>query len=241
MWQRAQTAVSQADLVVILGTDHNGGLGSLTLTRQAYATPYGVLPTDLELVDKLTAAITPEAAFAAELNHRDEHSIELSAVWLHHIYQQNNITPKPMVPILVGSFHHFVMGDGHPEKDAGITAVIETLQREMACKKVLFVASVDLAHVGPVFDDNFVMDKSRREELEILDRRLMETAVQANAASWYNQIANIQDRNRICGFSPVYILLRILGASTGHPIAYDQCPTDPQNNSLVSICSLLID
>src|SRR5690606_22699686 len=157
VWQRAKTAVLEADLVIILGTDHNGGLGTFTLTRQPYATPYGVLPTDTDLVDELAAAIGEEAAFAEELHHRKEHSIELSAVWLHYLYQQAGIDPKPMVPILCGSFHHFVMNGAHPAQDDLLGTAVTTLQRATADKKVLIVASVDFAHVGPAFGDDYVM------------------------------------------------------------------------------------
>ena len=44
-WQLAADAVEEAELVILLGTDHGGGAGALTLTRQNYATPWGVLPT----------------------------------------------------------------------------------------------------------------------------------------------------------------------------------------------------
>jgi AmmeMemoRadiSam system protein B len=44
-WKRAAQAVREAELVILLGTDHYG-LDLFTLTRQSYATPYGVLPTD---------------------------------------------------------------------------------------------------------------------------------------------------------------------------------------------------
>ena len=166
-WRRVETAVSEAELVIIFGTDHNGGLGTVTLTRQAYATPYGVLPADTDLVDKLAAAaIGEEAAFAEEAHHIKEHAIELSAVWLHYTTQRLGLEPKPMVPILCGSFQHFVMTGEHPGDDEGLTAVIETLQRETAGKKVLVVASVDFAHVGPNFGDSFNMDDARRTALK---------------------------------------------------------------------------
>ena len=45
VWSAAEQAVQDADLAIIFGTDHSGGLGKVTLTRQNYATPYGVLPT----------------------------------------------------------------------------------------------------------------------------------------------------------------------------------------------------
>ena len=107
VWRRAKTAVLEADLVVILGTDHNGGPGTFTLSRVPYATPFGVLPTDLDLVDKLSEAIGPEEAYKEEIHHRNEHSVELSAVWLHYLYHQANMPPPPIVPVLVGIFPSF--------------------------------------------------------------------------------------------------------------------------------------
>lgn len=241
VWREAEAAVAEADLVIILGTDHNGGPGTVTLTRLPYATPYGVLPTDPQLIDRLAEAIGPAAAFAEELHHREEHSVELSAVWLHYLYRRLGVAPKPMVPILVGSFQHFVRNGAHPATDPRLTAVIDTLQRETAGKRVLAVASVDLAHVGPNFGDNFLMDAPRRAQLRTADAALMATAVTGDAAAWYEQIARVQDRNRICGFSPVYLLLRYLGKTTGRQIAYDQCTADANDTSLVSICGLLLD
>lgn len=241
VWQRARAAVLEADLVLIFGTDHNGSSGAVTLTRQPYATPFGVLPADPGLIDTLAEAIGPEAAFAEELNHRQEHSVELSAVWLHYIYQQAGTSPRPMVPILCGSFHHFVSNGSHPGEDSRLTAAVETLQRETAGRKVLVVASVDLAHVGPNFGDNFPMETSRRAQLKESDRRLIQAILQGDAAGFYDQIAAVQDRNRICGFSPIYLMLRYLGSTSGVEIAYDHCPADPQDTSLVSICGLLLE
>ena len=241
-WRRAETAVSEAELVIIFGTDHNGGLGTTTLTRQAYATPYGVLPADQELIDKLAAAIGEEAAFAEEAHHIKEHAIELSAVWLHYTYQRLGIAPKPMMPILCGSFQHFVMNGGHPGDDGGLTAVIETLQRETAGKKVLVVASVDFAHVGPNFGDSFNMDAARRATLKTTDEAMMSAIRQGDAADFYAQIAAVEDRNKICGFSSIYLMLRYLDSvASGLTVAYDHCPADAEDNSLVSIGGMLLE
>lgn len=240
VWRRAATAVLEADLVLIFGTDHNGGYGTITLTRQPYATPYGVLPTDLALIDELAAAIGPENAFGEELHHRAEHSVELSAVWLHHIYRQAGVAPKPMVPILCGSFHHFVANGSHPAEDTLLNTAVTTLRRATAGKKVLAVASVDLAHVGPNFGDDFPMDAARRARLKQEDDHLIRAILQGDAADFYAQIAAMQDRNRICGFSSIHTMLRFLGPVSGQQIAYDHCPADAQNTSLVSICGLLL-
>lgn len=242
VWRRAEAAVAEADLVLMFGTDHNGSAGSFTLTRQPYASPYGVIPTDLALIDKVAEAVGPQVAFAEELHHRSEHSVELSAVWLHYTAQQAGTPPPPMVPILCGSFQHFVMNGAHPADDVRLTAAIETLKEETTGKKVLAVASVDLAHVGPTFGDGFLMDESRRFELAQKDGRLIEAILQGDAADFYQQIAAVGDRNRICGFSSIYLMLRYLeSVERGIQVDYDHCPADSENNSLVSICGLLLN
>ena len=115
------------------------------------------------------------------------------------------------------------------------------LKKETADRRVLSVASVDLAHVGPTFGDQFLMDQARREKLAEQDLSLMAAAVNGDAESWYSQIADVGDRNRICGFAPTYLMLKYLGETNGNQIAYDQCPADEQDTSFVSICGLLID
>ena len=241
VWRRAQTAVLEADLVIILGTDHNGGPGTFTLTHQPYATPYGVLPTDTELVDTLATAIGEEAAFAEELHHRREHSIELSAVWLHYIYQQAGVEPRPMVPILCGSFHHFVMNGHHPAQDDLLATAVATLQSATAGKKVLTVASVDFAHVGPAFGDDYTMDDGRRAALRQADHNLVQAIIRGDDASFYDQIAAVEDRNKVCGFSSIYLMLRYLQATEGVQVAYNHCPADEDNHSLVSIAGILLE
>jgi len=237
VWRRAEAAVREAELVLIFGTDHNGSPGSITLTRLPYATPFGVLPNDPSLIDALAEAYGDEI-FAQELHHQNEHSVELSAVWLHHIRGQN---PPPVIPILCGSFHNFVTNGHHPADDARLNAFIERLRRETAGKRVLVVASVDLAHVGPNFGDDFPIDERRRSDLAQSDQLLMKSMAAGDDAGFYAQVAAVEDRNRICGFSSIYTMLRYLGPTTGVEIAYDQCPADMEDISYVSICGMLLD
>lgn len=241
VWSRSHEALAEADLVVILGTDHNGGAGTLTLTTQPYATPFGVLPSAAGLVAQLAEAIGPDEAFALELNHREEHSAELSAVWLHYVYHRLGQAPPPVLPVLTGSFHHFVGNGHHPVSDLRLNRFVETLREAVAGRRVVVVASVDLAHVGPSFGDPFVMDAARREALRQSDRRLMAAIGAGDHARFYDEIAAVHDRHRICGFSAIYLLLRLLEGTHGSAIAYDHCPADDEDNSLVSICGLLLD
>lgn len=241
VWRKAAPAVLQADLVLIFGTDHNGSPGSITLTNLPYATPYGVLPNDTDLIARLADSIGTQAAYAEELNHRREHSVELSAVWLHHVFHQVGADPCPMIPILVGSFHHYLGNGAHPADNPTFNHFLEILRTATKGLRVLAVASVDLAHVGPAFGDAFIMDEARRNRLRGDDRKLVEAALRGDSADYYRQIWTARDRNRICGFAPLYLMLRFLETDTGQMVAYEQCPADADNHSLVSICGLLLD
>ncbi|MBC7236764.1 MAG: AmmeMemoRadiSam system protein B, partial [Chloroflexi bacterium] len=50
VWKSSAKALGEAELVIMLGTDHHGSPGRITLTPQHYATPFGVLPTAGEVV-----------------------------------------------------------------------------------------------------------------------------------------------------------------------------------------------
>lgn len=241
VWHRAAAALAEAELVLLFGTDHYGGSGTVTLTQQAYATPFGVLPTAPDLVQALARAIGPRRAYDLELNHRQEHSVELSAVWLHYVYSQLGRDPAPMVPILCGSFQDFVHNGHHPAGNAALNAFVKTLRQETRARKVLAVASVDLAHVGPGFGDPFPVDERRRQKLATSDRRLIEALKDGDYARFYDEIAGVGDRYRICGFSSLYLMLRYLNGAQGREIAYEQCPADEQESTYVSICGLLLE
>jgi AmmeMemoRadiSam system protein B len=237
VWERAASAVQAADLVIIFGTDHAGSIGRITLTRQNYATPYGVLPTDTELVDAIADAIGEEAAFAEEIHHRGEHSIELAAVWLHHLRDGR---PCQVVPILCGSFQHFVDGEADPATDPTLDVLLDVLRTSTASRRTLVVAAADLAHVGPAFGDFLPIDHIRYGQLRAADEILIETLIDADADAFFRRIAAEGDRRNICGLPPIYLTLRLLsGNARGELTGYDRCPADGQHTSFVSVCGMV--
>jgi hypothetical protein len=145
-----------------------------------------------------------------------------------------------MVPILCGSFYEFITNGGNPAEDEKISRFIDTLREATADKKVLAVASVDLAHVGPNFGDDFVIDEARQTALRESDRDLMAAIGLGDAERFYYEVAAVDDQNRICGFSSIYLMLRYLGQTMGTQIAYEHCPADAQDQSFVSICGILL-
>jgi len=235
VWKRAADMVKAADLVVLLGTDHYGEDGRLTLTRQHYGTPFGVLPTAQEVVDTLAQAMGQDEAFAGELLHRSEHSIELAAVWLHHIRQGQ---PCELVPILCGSFSHFVRGEAAPEHDPTINGLVNTLRQTMDRRQVIVVAAADLSHVGPAFGGK-ALDIMGRARLQAADDKLIEQVCAGDAEEFFAAIKREGDRRNVCGLPPIYLTLRMLSPVQGERVAYARCPADQSDTSLVSVCGIV--
>jgi AmmeMemoRadiSam system protein B len=237
VWSQAAAVVRDAELVVVLGTDHHGDHGQITLTRQSYATPYGVLPTDQEVVDRIADVIGEGMAFSEELHHRDEHSIELAVAWLHHMRDGE---PCALVPILTGSFSHFVDGEAAPADDVLLTRFVKALQDALRGRAALVVAAGDLAHIGPAFDGPPV-DPFGLARLKVEDDYLIGTICEGEAERFFGVIREEGDRRNVCGLPPIYLLLRLLGGARGEPAGYDCCPADTHNTSFVSICGVLLE
>ncbi len=235
-WQRAKKGLESADLILIWGTDHKGGAGSLTLSSIPYATPYGILPTDDHIVRELAAAIGEDAAYELELNHRTEHSIELAATWLHYLRRES----CPVLPILVGSFYHFTP-NGDPLSDPKIATFMRRLKELTAGKKVFSVASVDLAHVGPAFDSPYEMDERRKQHLRQTDAQLLGAIERGDKERWFDLLAYNRNANNVCGFAPTYLMLDYLGETSGARVGYEQCSADPADTSIVSIGGVLLN
>ena len=237
VWSAAAQAAQEADLVIIFGTDHFSEGFPITLTRQSYATPFGILPTAASIVDELAQAIGPDAAFAGELHHRREHSIELAAVWLHHMRGRK---PIEMVPILCGSIDSAV----HPNREDSelsfdIEATIEVLRNAMRGRKALIVAAGDLAHVGPAFSGD-PTNPGKLAQLQRADDALIEAMCSGDAASFYERIDQVKDKNNVCGISPIYLTLRLLAPVQGQSFGYSICPADQRQTSVVTICGIAL-
>ena len=237
LWQRARPALDGTELVIVFGTDHRGGPGTITPTRQSYATPLGVLPTDVDAVDDLADALGGEAAFDEELHHANEHSIELALVWMHHFMDGR---PVDVAPILCGSFHRFVTGEEDPESDDRIGAAVEALRRAAAGRRTLVIAAGDLAHVGPAFGDPRPLDAVQTADVASRDEETISAICGGDAASVMSGARRELDARRLCGLPPIYMALRYLERASGEAAGYAQCPADEAGGSIVSIAGVLL-
>ncbi len=238
-WPLARSAVEEADLVILFGTDHSGAPDSLTLTRQSYATLWGALPTDLELVDRLSPILGEEQAFAQEVHHIGEHSIELAAVWLHYVAGRQ---PKTLLPVLCGP-------PGRKPSDAGDSPQVgfsgpaqdflAALADIAAGPRVLVVAAADLSHVGPAFGDPAPLDSQAMDGIHDSDWEWLQVACSGSAPLLADHFRQHGDPTRICGAGPIYHMLSVLQGSKGSVVSYQQCPADQEFGSLVSVAGAL--
>ena len=239
LWQRAKPSLDDVELVIIFGTDHSGGLGMITPTRQSYHTPYGTLPTDTDIVDGLADVLGEKRAYQEEIHHINEHSIELASVWLHHFLDGRACS---VVPILCGSFHHFVAGNGHPSEDMKLNSALDYLRYATTARNTLVIAAGDLAHLGPAFGADTPLDTIARAKLAAADSESMTDICSGDGAAFFERSRAESDSRRICGISPIYLMLEYLHGRSlrGESMGYDQCPADPQGGSVVSIAGALL-
>jgi len=235
-WRRVRSEVKAAQRIIILGTDHAGQPGSLTLTRQSYATPWGALPTDTVVVDRLASILGEDQAFAQEANHIGEHSIELAAVWLHYIAGGE---PKTLIPILCGGPAPLLESQDGSARGAWEAA--DLLAGLAASDDTLVVAAADISHVGPTFGDETPLDDAAKEQIRSSDQSWLEAACAGDSARLRDHMVANGDPTRICGATPIYLMSYILGKAQGHVVSYDQCPADESFGSMVSVAGVLYD
>jgi MEMO1 family protein len=237
VWRRAAKAARAAEVAIILGTNHFNGQKLITLTKQNYSTPWGVLATAGDVVDAVASALGEGEGFAEEFNHRNEHSVEAAAVWLHCLVKDKGCE---LVPVLCGSFQRFIEGDGSPGDDDGIARFVEAVRKATANRRTLIVAAGDLAHVGPAFGDRYPINVLEKARLSSADNELMSAIARGDAEGMFQQVKKEGDRRRICGLSSIYLALRLLGKARGEVTGYAQCPADQEGASFVSICGIVL-
>ncbi|MBT4944491.1 MAG: AmmeMemoRadiSam system protein B, partial [Chloroflexi bacterium] len=164
-----------------------------------------------------------------------EHSIELATVWLHRAIGSSN---AKMLPILCGAFGGLLEADSpniddHPE----IRRVIRLLQSVAGERRTMFIAAADLSHVGPAFGQDELMpkDSENRRRVKTEDEVLLKAIVSGSRRRFFEAIRNNNDRNRICGFSPIYMTMWAADTTIGTWNGYQQCQADEEDTSFVSI------
>ena len=237
LWKESEEDLDGIEQVVILGTDHSGGLGSITPTMQNYQTPYSELETDLEGIKLVETAISGKDPYNEELHHIKEHSIELALTWLHNSMEGKQFK---LLPILCGSFQKFIIDKQQPDSDETINNVIDSISEYRKRARTLVIAAGDLAHVGPEFGDETTMDELSLADLASKDHISLASIEKGDPDNFFQTSAEEADVRKICGLTPIYLMGKILSDCKGYSVGYDQCPADQNRTSVVSIAGTLL-
>jgi AmmeMemoRadiSam system protein B len=230
---------SDADVFVVLGVAHQYSRHRFAFTAKDFSTPLGLVKTDRAHVERLAEAAGAHL-FDDELAHRTEHSIEFQAVFLQHLLGGRR--DFAIVPVLVGSFHDLMDRGVEPIDDPEVRRFVEALKSAEAAggRKVAYIGSIDLCHVGPEFGDAERLDRSTLEEVRRFDRELLDRAVAADPAGWFATAARVANRYRVCGLAATYTLLHAIGPARGRLLRYEQA-VNPERTCGVTFASLALD
>ena len=142
---RALARLGQPEAAIILGTNHTGLGGPITVAEPgAWETPLGEVPVPAHLSREVAEAL---GADQNDVPFTDEHSVEVQLPFL--------FPALPVVPVVV-----------HPLSVARSKAAGAALGRLIAHRPLLLIASSDFTHYEP---DPVAREKDRRALVPILN------------------------------------------------------------------------
>ena len=208
-----------ADLVVMIGTSHYWDEDPIIVTNKPFETPLGVVPVISH----------PFYKAEADIAHKPEHSLELHAVLLQHLWYGRAFE---ILPVLVTQ--------AALESDV-LNNVADQLKNfvDSTGREVLWLISGDLAHVGRKFGDEhpsaMYADVVRAE-----DQRLINALEDNKLAQYCAAIERHRNAYRICGYAPTMLAHSAHTVGKGRAIAYDMWD-EFETQSSVSFATIIWD
>ena len=229
------------DTLVVFGIAHAGIRTPFCALDKDYATPSGAMKCDRGFVADLAGRVGPQLLDEG-LVHKDEHSIEFSAVACRHF---DELRDSRIVPILCGGFWESLRSGQAPESaepqvGAFISALREVTRRHgIAGRKIGFIASVDGAHVGTQFGDDTPLTPAKLREIEREDRRWCAAIEAGDRASLHRHFARDGNRFNVDAHPALYTLMAAFPDLRGQLLDYAQAYHSGPN-IVVSFASLAL-
>ena len=225
------------DLFVILGTAHMGLPELFSVSSKDFQTPLGTAQLDRDFLGLLREQFSGPL-FDEDLTHRNEHTIEFQIVFLQHLFPQQ---PIRILPVLCSFSYLELCTPPYSERSRPlfsqfIEGLTKTTQR--SGKKVCWIASVDLAHIGPRYGDVLRPTKEEIQRTSDKDLEMLDLVAAADPENFFRLVQEEEDRRRICGFSPLYTLLHLIDGQKGKMLAHDHSIMDP-TGSFVTYASMM--
>ena len=221
------------DIFIILGTCHQMMPTPYAMTKKKFETPLGECEVDTAITEKIEKQTTYNV-YKDEFFHRNEHSIEFQIVMLQHLYKKSPL----IVPVLCGGFYGDQVVGSSPMENPQIKSFITALENTIneSEKSVCVIASVDLAHIGAQFGDDYMVDENILKDLEKQDLAMLDLSIKGDCEGFWNNIVSDNNGRKICGTAPLYTLTYLMKGKTGVLLHYDQA-FSPENT--VSYASMI--
>ncbi len=189
------------DVVVLMGNAHRVGFTGASIDGvEAYQTPLGNVPVDMELARKLVSEKNDVEIDSTP--HIDEHSLEVQVPFLQKVLKK----PFKILPILFGYRH-----------GRAFSYLIQKLPEHLEGKKALVIASTDLTHF-PKYQDACRIDRKTAEAIASMDPQ---TVIQIEAEEMRKSTPGLECV--LCGSTATRAVMeisKILGADQGELFQY---------------------
>ena len=129
----AYATLPKADIYVLIGPNHTGYGSPVSVSKDTWETPLGIVEVDVRLADGFLGSIVD----VDELGHRYEHSIEVQIPFLQYLFGGS----FRILPICMG------MQDEETAVEVGNLIANLVLK---SGKKVVLISSSDFTHYQPV-------------------------------------------------------------------------------------------
>jgi len=181
-----------ADTFIILGPNHTGmGSPISSMTKGSWMTPFGNVPIDKNIANKITKEIIVDDNNA----HMSEHSIEVQIPFLQYISDEKEFS---FVPINMG------MQDIKTSKEIGDIIYDSIIDSD---KKIMIIASSDFSHMGFNYmtmpPEGIRIDEYTKNQ----DDKAIEKILKLDSEGL---IKTVEDENiTMCGYGPVAVLITV--------------------------------
>ncbi len=214
------------DTVVVIGTNHTGYGGVFTTTSyfDAWETPLGLVPVDVEMVEllkKLDGDLVDNVSA-----HLGEHSVEVQLPFLQYVYGAG----FRLVPIVA------------MEASRGMAARLASAivgAAEKLGRRVLVIASSDFTHHGPWYG-YVVFTENVAENVRKLDLSIIEEILRLDTEGFLRRVA--ETGATVCGVGAIAATIeyvRIVGGSARLLKYYNSGEKTGDETAVVGYASIL--
>lgn len=228
------------DTLIVLGIAHNGVHYPFCALDKSFETPLGRVECDRELLADLRDRLG-DKLLAEQYAHKSEHSVEFVAVFLQAFEQ---LKTAKIVPLICGGFFAELQNGKSPQTNPEIAEFIRALRQvvekhEAQGKRVGFIASVDLAHVGSRFGDDEPLTATRLEEIQSEDLKFLQTIENGDAEAIHAALAKDNNARNVDAHPAVYTFLAAFPELRAQLLDYRQA-YDEEANSVVSFAAMTL-